>query len=108
MAVAGYDRESPFTPRIIDSIFNNSEGLPEKINFFADKFLKSSGKAENYIDPNINDQKNNAESVAFGHNFEAENSLEPNDSPESGTDNSIDESSLNLGQDSNFSISSRS
>lgn len=51
MAVAGYVRESPFTPRIIESIFNNSKGLPEKINFFADKFLSSSGKAENYIEP---------------------------------------------------------
>ncbi|WP_198263855.1 SPOR domain-containing protein [sulfur-oxidizing endosymbiont of Gigantopelta aegis] len=49
MAVAGFDRESPFTPRIIDSIFNDSLGLPEKINLFADKFLTSSGKAENYI-----------------------------------------------------------
>ncbi len=49
MAAAGYDRESPFTPRIIDSIFSDSQGLPEKINFFANKFLVSSGKAENYI-----------------------------------------------------------
>jgi len=50
MAVAGFDRESPFTPRIIDSIFNDSQGLPRLINFFADKFLSSSGKAENYIE----------------------------------------------------------
>ncbi len=50
MAVVGYDRELPFTTRIIDSIYNNSEGLPEKINYFADKFLASSGKAENYIE----------------------------------------------------------
>ncbi|MCK5649079.1 MAG: AAA family ATPase, partial [Gammaproteobacteria bacterium] len=56
MAVAGYDRESPFTPRIIDSIFNDSKGLPEKINFFADKFLASSGKAENYIEPDADNQ----------------------------------------------------
>jgi len=61
MAVVGFDRESPFTPRIIDSIFDNSRGLPEKINFFADKFLASSGKAENYIDPTSTDQKTKAD-----------------------------------------------
>jgi len=49
LTVAGFDRESPFTPRIIDSIFNDSDGNPEKINFFAEKFLASSGKGENYI-----------------------------------------------------------
>lgn len=55
MAVVGYDRESPFTPRIIDSIFNDSTGLPEKINYYADKFLTSSGKADNYIDQQDNE-----------------------------------------------------
>ncbi|MCW8931175.1 MAG: SPOR domain-containing protein [Gammaproteobacteria bacterium] len=59
MAVAGFDRESPFTPRIIESIFNNSKGLPEKINFFANKFLVSSGKADNYIDPVSNSEATN-------------------------------------------------
>ncbi len=53
MAVAGFDRESPFTPRIIDSIFSNSQGMPEKINFYANKFLVSSGKADNYIDKSL-------------------------------------------------------
>ncbi|MCU7937892.1 MAG: SPOR domain-containing protein [gamma proteobacterium symbiont of Bathyaustriella thionipta] len=51
MAVAGFDRETPFTPRIIDSIFGDSDGIPQKIDFFADKFLTSSGKADNYIEP---------------------------------------------------------
>ena len=51
MAVAGFDRETPFTPRIIDSIFSDSNGIPEKVDFFADKFLTSSGKADNYIEP---------------------------------------------------------
>ena len=51
MAVAGFDRETPFTPRIIDSIFSDSDGIPEKVDFFADKFLASSGKADNYIEP---------------------------------------------------------
>lgn len=51
MAVAGFDRETPFTPRIIDSIFSDSDGIPEKVDFFADKFLTSSGKADNYIEP---------------------------------------------------------
>ncbi|MCU7836359.1 MAG: SPOR domain-containing protein [gamma proteobacterium symbiont of Taylorina sp.] len=50
MTVVGFNRESPFTPRIIDSIYNDSAGIPEKINFFAEKFLTSSGKAENYIE----------------------------------------------------------
>ena len=61
MAVAGFDRESPFTPRIVDSIYKDSNGVPEKINFFASKFLASSGKGDNYIlpdagspEPNIN------------------------------------------------------
>ncbi len=49
LEVAGFDRESPFTPRIIDSIYNDSAGNPERINFFAEKFLTSSGKGENYI-----------------------------------------------------------
>ena len=58
MAVAGFDRESPFTPRIIDSIYNDSKGMPEKINFFANKFLVSSGKGENYIEPEEQDLAN--------------------------------------------------
>ncbi len=77
MAVAGYDRESPFTPRIIDSIFKDSQGLPEKINFYADKFLSSSGKAENYIQPA--DIDNNHE---MGDSLEPMDSLEPANSPE--------------------------
>lgn len=51
MAVAGFDRETPFTPRIIDSIYSDSDGIPQKIDYFADKFLASSGKADNYIEP---------------------------------------------------------
>ncbi|MCN4144439.1 MAG: SPOR domain-containing protein [Thiohalomonas sp.] len=51
MAVAGFDRETPFTPRIIDSIYSYSDGIPQKIDYFADKFLASSGKADNYIEP---------------------------------------------------------
>ncbi len=50
LTVAGFNRESPFTPRIVDSIYKNSAGIPEQINFFASKFLASSGKAENYIE----------------------------------------------------------
>ncbi len=49
LAIVGFDRESPFTPRIIDSIYNDSQGIPEQINFYANKFLASSGKAEEYI-----------------------------------------------------------
>jgi len=57
MVVSGFDRESPFTPRIVDSIFNDSSGIPERINFFAEKFLTSSGKGENYIiaDPGLSE-----------------------------------------------------
>ncbi len=54
MAVAGFNRESPFTPRIVDSIYSNSGGVPEKINFFASKFLASSGKGDNYIERETN------------------------------------------------------
>ena len=50
LAVAGFDRESPFTPRIIDSIYNDSNGIPEKVNFYANKFLVSSGKGDDYVD----------------------------------------------------------
>lgn len=50
LTVAGFNRESPFTPRIIDSIYKNSAGIPEQINFYASKFLASSGKGENYIE----------------------------------------------------------
>lgn len=50
LASVGFDRESPFTPRIIDSLFKDSQGIPEKIDFFANKFLVSSGKAEEYIE----------------------------------------------------------
>jgi len=50
MLAAGFEREMPFTARIIDSIFNDSKGMAKDIDHFADKFLSSSGKAENYID----------------------------------------------------------
>jgi len=50
MLAAGYERETPFTARIIDSIFNDSKGVAKDIDYFADKFLASSGKADNYID----------------------------------------------------------
>ncbi len=71
LAVAGFNRESPFTPRIIDSIYNDSTGNPEKINFFAEKFLASSGKGENYISP-----------AQFG--------IENNEYPNSDSDNQLD------------------
>ncbi|HHA19468.1 MAG TPA: hypothetical protein ENK70_07170, partial [Methylophaga sp.] len=71
LAVAGFNRESPFTPRIIDSIYNDSTGNPEKINFFAEKFLASSGKGENYISP-------------------SQFSIENNEYPNSDSDNQLD------------------
>jgi MSHA biogenesis protein MshM len=52
LAVAGFDRESPFKPRIVDSIFKDSHGIPAQINFFAHKFLLSSGKGDDYITEN--------------------------------------------------------
>ncbi|MCP3850828.1 MAG: AAA family ATPase, partial [Gammaproteobacteria bacterium] len=91
MAVAGYDRESPFTPRIIESIFNDSKGLPEKINFFANKFLTSSGKAENYILPDSEAQdfsSQTSDAPVFDQNTEQDLSqnqeydLEQNTAPE--------------------------
>ena len=66
MAVAGFDRESPFTPRIVDSIYSNSDGIPEKINFFAGKFLASSGKGDNYITSSSNYHETNIDSQING------------------------------------------
>ncbi len=61
LAIVGFDRESPFTPRIIDSIFKDSQGIPEKVDFYANKFLASSGKAADYI---TEDESAATESVA--------------------------------------------
>ncbi len=61
LAIVGFDRESPFTPRIIDSIFKDSQGIPEKVDFYANKFLASSGKAADYI---TEDKSGTTESVA--------------------------------------------
>ncbi len=65
LAIVGFDRESPFTPRIIDSIYNDSQGIPEQINFYANKFLASSGKAEEYIETDENHNKNDASEPLF-------------------------------------------
>ncbi len=93
MAVVGYDRELPFTTRIIDSIYNNSEGLPEKINFFADKFLASSGKADNYIELPAESQKKTIDGFDFepGVHAEISNSLEPGSDYETDLNKQIDE-----------------
>ena len=61
LAIVGFDRESPFTPRIIDSIYKNSQGIPEKVDFYANKFLASSGKAADYI---TEDESSVTESIA--------------------------------------------
>lgn len=61
LAIVGFDRESPFTPRIIDSIFKESQGIPEKVDFYANKFLVSSGKAADYI---TEDESDTTESEA--------------------------------------------
>ncbi len=93
MAVVGYDRELPFTTRIIDSIYNNSEGLPEKINFFADKFLASSGKADNYIELPAEPQKKTTDGFDFEPSVHSEigNSLEMGSDYETDLNKQIDE-----------------
>lgn len=39
LAVAGLDGTSPFTPRLVNKIFNASEGIPSKINEYAHQNL---------------------------------------------------------------------
>ncbi len=49
MLTSGFKNELIFTDRIVDSIFTDSKGVPKDIDFYANKFLVSSGKADNYI-----------------------------------------------------------
>ncbi len=61
MLASGFEREIPFTDRIIDSIFTDSKGVPKEIDFYANKFLASSGKADNYIEKTEEKNKENKE-----------------------------------------------